>query len=112
PAQQSHIRLRLGEVVQSDRTLNADDESSSGDLVEEKGEGINTRGVRTSDWRHLDNFSFDEFKAVIRVEDARLAHALEFVNRERVSGDFDRHRFLLLFLLGPDSAFDPRLLEQ
>jgi hypothetical protein len=93
PAQQFNVGQRLGKVIQPNWIMNAHYPIVNASMKKHT-EVINCARMRRAYGPHLENLSFDEFEAGIRVEDARLAHALEFVNREGVSRNFDRHALL------------------
>jgi hypothetical protein len=49
------------------------------------------RGVTDSNWAHFYDFSVNQFKALVRSENARLVHPLKLLNGKGKTGKLNGH---------------------
>jgi hypothetical protein len=59
--------------------------------TEQVGKAVYGRGVSDSNWAHFYDFSVEQFKTLLRGENARLAHPLELFNGKGNTGELDGH---------------------
>ena len=83
-AQEDEIRLRLGEIVQAQGILRSDDRPPRDGRREEIGEAIHLAGVAGADGSHVDQHAFDQFDAIILMQDARFSHFMEIIHAQVV----------------------------
>lgn len=86
PTKQSHVGLWLRIIVESNWVLCAYQHHSTKQLIKDEAECFDTSGMRASNWRHLVDFSFEQFQLGVWTKDSRLAHALILISGNPVLG--------------------------
>jgi hypothetical protein len=105
--QHGDIGLRLAEVVQMNRILNANSGSLTDPHNQKRVQRIHTRGVLTSYRTHLDDLPFDQLDAIIFSQYPGFYHAPVLSDVEMSARSFGRHgsfldlKFAVVILLAP-----------
>src|SRR5438093_4232287 len=96
-----NIGLRLGKVIDAHRILHTHNRRFPEPGNKKASETIHTAHMAAAGTRHLDNFSANQFEALVRWKDAGIQDALKLVPREELLGDRLRgHTQMILSLPG------------
>ena len=97
----SYVGLWLGKVIDAHRILHTHNRRFSEPGNKKASETIHTAHMAAAGTRHLDNFSANQFEALVRWKDAGIQDALKLVPREELLGDRLRgHTQMILSLPG------------